>query len=142
MKAILTMDTYPDDYHASDRLNSLLLDGIDVGLEHLASASGLVPMLIIDTPQGYNLAIIQADDERALRDLTARRLAESPGASAYALLFEVALQFKGTVLEAVAVEGAEVDMPHGYRLIGIAGNETGAVYHGHADQLLQPAEPR
>jgi len=137
MRVAYTLDSFPEDYHPSDQLNSLLLKALNIGLDRLATGGALLPMLIVDTPRGYELIVIEVDDEMGLLAEAADRLAGTPDAYAYALLFEGEFHSEAGGLSGVVVEGAEPGMSHGYRLLGIAGESAGAVYHGHAAQLFR-----
>jgi hypothetical protein len=93
----------------------------------------------VDTPRGYELlAFPDATEERSLRASAAGRLSAIPDATAYALYFEGVLRSEVGDLPIVVVEGAEVGMPHGYRLFGVPGDTPGALYHGHSEQLFRP----
>lgn len=138
MRAVFTMTEYPDDFHAGDRLNDLLVKSVNIGLKELSSASGWIPTLIVDTPRGYELLTFpEATDELNLRASAAGRLSAISDATVYALHFEGVLRSEAGDLAVVVVEGAEVGKPHGYRLFGVPGDTPGAVYHGHSEQLFR-----
>lgn len=139
MRVVFSTGAFPEDFHPSEELDDLLLKGVEIGLERWSSEGTLLPMLIIDTPDGYDLVIIEADNEQSLRDSATARLANAPAVSRYALLFEGGIIVQDVEIDVVVVEGAESGMLHAYRLLGLTGEEPGCVYHGHADQLLPPA---
>jgi hypothetical protein len=137
MRAVFTMTEYPDNFYPSDRLKELLLKCVAVGVDEFSSTRSIQPVLVVDTPRGYELvAFPAAIDEQSLRTSAADRLSASSDATGYTLYFEGVLLSTEADSAVVVVEGAEVGMQHGYRLFGFPGDNAGVVYHGLSEQLF------